>query len=68
MPLTAVQATDAMAHVHPVVATNALHRALAHRKYQCIALFKAHYHGPRLHPGALLGEHELATCEVYTGC
>ena len=56
-----------MAHVDAIGAARALHRPLAHREDDPVALAERHHLGARLHARPLLGQHELAAGEVASG-
>jgi hypothetical protein len=56
-----------MAHVDAIGAARTLHRPLAHREDDPVALAQAHDLGARLHARPLLGQYELAAGEVASG-
>jgi hypothetical protein len=45
-------------------AARPLHRSIPHREDHGVALTERHHLRPRLHPGPLLGQHELAAVEL----
>jgi hypothetical protein len=67
VPHTRADAAHAVAQVHPVVALRSLHWPVMDCKGHGIALTKWHDFGAALHARPLLGQHELAACEVLAG-
>ncbi|MNW66055.1 hypothetical protein D3C74_444920 [compost metagenome] len=66
MPFSTVQATDAVAQGDPIVTAHAFDRALVDREDQTVTFLQADDLRARLHSRALLGQHELATGEIFT--
>ena len=63
--MAGAQSAHAMSQVHAVGAARALHWAVAYGEHHAVATSRGHHFGPRLHTRSLLGQHELAACEVF---
>jgi hypothetical protein len=67
MPVSAVQATDAMTHGHSIIAACAADRALVDREYNRVTLLQIHDVWSGLQAWTLLGQDELSTGKILSG-
>ena len=67
VPAPAVDGTDAVAHLHAVVAAGAAAWAVVYGEHDGLALRGAQHDRSRLLSRPLLDEHALATGEVHIG-
>jgi hypothetical protein len=65
--MSGAKAADSVSQINTIGSLGSLNRAMADGKSNSVALLQAHNFGARLHPGTLLGQHELASGEILPG-
>jgi len=67
VPAAGAETADAVAEVDSIGPSRALHGPVMDREDHSVPLVKIDHLGAGLHPGALLGQHELAAGKVLAG-
>jgi len=65
--MSGAKPADSVPQINTISSLDSLNWAMADGKSNSVALLQAHHFGAGLHPRTLLGQHELASGEIFAG-